>query len=680
MAESSNDKAAGDRNTGNGSSSVRECAGLRSSSSEHSPPGESDSTITDGNPDLRILLVENCSLYLNYKEVYKTFVAFGSIERIQTKTFKNSNSFYIKFSRARDAKLAMEKLNNMKIAGKYITTKLFNHKNIVDKDEDYIPKVDFSNTNTERKDHDSLTPIYNLITVEEGHNQLKVFNHLNTLISKPKITPETFKKFGRNTYLVKVQPRQGYMLKGAFQDYEDSGIISINPYDEYNGSKGKIYNSDLAKLSKEEILNMCPPQVIDCFNITKYDEITKSRVNTPTFILKFSNQIPPDYIEIGPLRIRVKSYSATPRICTRCLEFGHSKNRCTAGKNLCVNCGEEHLQIDKERNVCGNPSKCHHCQGDDIIHKTFSNDCPEYQKQKEICNIAYNERTSFFEANKIYHQRNGLSFANAVARPNSQVQRIIYRKSTEQRTSTTVAPSSISTASTQAVSKGSSKTTSSNTVNMVTSNSKISVSSSLSKNPSSNVKLSRFKADLTPQSSTATKSSESKSSLKTPIQKLKKNSAASEDLWTSSMETQSVDLQRKQSSKKKSEKSLKSSNCSSLPDLTELEDLPSFLSSEFTSPRKTVSSKRNKDEKSVATSNRFEQLSMESVVEDSVSSHGGSIEEKVDRKRKSLDTSDDLSQPSVKMKITAAETEKHQKAGKSNKSKCQDPKPPSWKP
>ena len=79
MVESFKDNAAGDRNTGNGSSSVWDCAELRSSSSEQSPLiGESDSIKTVAgdepgktlsltpinlNKDETVLYLENVSQY-----------------------------------------------------------------------------------------------------------------------------------------------------------------------------------------------------------------------------------------------------------------------------------------------------------------------------------------------------------------------------------------------------------------------------------------------------------------------------------------------------------------------------------------------------------------------------------------------------------------------------------------
>ena len=690
MAESFKDKAAGDRNIGNGSSSVWDCAGLRSLSSEHSLTGESASIKTDGNPELRVLYMDKCSLYLNYLEIFDTCSAFGEIERIQIKTFTEFNSFYVKFVRAEDARRAFKTMAKIKVAGEYINTTLFNHKNITDKDDDYVPEVEISEASTERKTCKSPSPVYNIVTAEEGHNPIKVFKHLNKLISKPKITPETFKKFGRNTYLVKVQPRQGFMIQGTLNQYHDSGIISIRPYDDYNGSKGKIFNTHLAKFTKEEMLEMCPPIVVDCFNITKYDSITKSRINTPTMILKFSSQIPPDQIEIGPFRIRVKSYTCSPKTCTSCLKFGHNKNRCTSGRDLCINCGEEHQDLDEDfRRFCEKPTKCHHCQGDDTNHKTFNNACPEYKKQKEICNIAYNQRTSFFEANKIYHQKNGLSFANAVIgkRPNNPA----TTNRNQQGLSTT----------TQSVPKLS--------LPSVTPTSQPELLTPAQPAPSSSMRPAQSPSSslMHPVQSAQSIRSIPTQPTQSSIQPTPSNSKASNLLKSSTATlspkvttSQSVTTTNHQSSKSKQnlEKNKKSSKSktSSLTDLSNLDD--DLFSTEFKPPKNTKAPKPNNDESKISVDNRFEILSLDAEeipssnrserneelpstnispdnIEDAAASNKLSDDSRKDRKRKSSETPEETTQPSCRKKITPPGSGKQPKPDKnSGKQKPPDSK------
>ena len=66
------------------------------------------------------------------------------------------------------------------------------------------------------------------------------------------------------------------------------------------GQRAKFYNSDLAKLDKQELLDHCPPNVTDAFNIIMYNPTVRKRKNSPLIIVKLSDSIPPDTITISP--------------------------------------------------------------------------------------------------------------------------------------------------------------------------------------------------------------------------------------------------------------------------------------------------------------------------------------------------------------------------------------------
>ena len=119
-------------------------------------------------------------------------------------------------------------------------------------------------------------------------------------MENPTLSSKDFIKFSKNSYVIKVSKvDQGYFLQGK-KDFKISGIIKIIHYNDCNGSKGKIYNSDLAKLNKQELLDHCLPNVTDALNIMVYDPTLRKQINSPLIILKFSDSIPPDTITIGP--------------------------------------------------------------------------------------------------------------------------------------------------------------------------------------------------------------------------------------------------------------------------------------------------------------------------------------------------------------------------------------------
>ena len=188
-------------------------------------------------------------------------------------------------------------------------------RNLADEENNYIPECDSKFFLSPDLKHE-FVPIYNLVIVEEGYSPLKIFDHLNKRIGKPTLYSEDFIKLSRNSYLVKVtKVDQGYCLQGK-KDFKNSEIFKIIPY---NGSKGKIYNNDLAKLDKQELLDRCPTNITDAFNIMVCDPTLRKRINSLLFMLNFSDSIPPDTITIGPYIIKVQNYQATPRICFKCL-------------------------------------------------------------------------------------------------------------------------------------------------------------------------------------------------------------------------------------------------------------------------------------------------------------------------------------------------------------------------
>ena len=575
-----------------------------------------------------------------------TLSPFGQILRIKTIYKIDTNNFYITFSDAISAYKAHSKLNNMKLVQCYLHSKVINKNNIRNSDDDYIPEVEILNQeHPKRIQHNKLKPIYNLVTVEDGHNTLKVFDFLNKQIGCPKLTPETFTRFGRNTYLVKVsKPGQGYMLRGHFKDFEDSGIINIKPYNDYNGSRGKIYNNDLAKLTPEELLNRCPENVVDVTNIKTFDRTTKNFVNTNAIILKFSDSILPDKVTIGPFRMKVKEYKAIPRTCKNCLRYGHTKNVCNKEK-LCFKCSSSHPEA--EDNVCPNTTKCFHCSGD---HWTFNKRCPEYNFQEEVCNKAYTAKTSIKNAKILLNRpNNSISYASATKTP-------IQNTESSQPTTNTAVPTSSKTSATNitTTTPASPRPVASTTKSNAPTTTRSSVSySTTARSTTSTVKASTSSAKSTLPTTTTSNTK--------PI-----STAA---ISSSSSKVSTSDI--KKNTKTKS---------SSLLDLTSIEeDGQNILSTKYKIPKLTASSShKSKDDTNLKTSNRFSCFSDESE-EPLFYDTQMEVDEdhKRERKRKPEKTSEDL-QSSLhskrKLHISDSEKQKSFKSSNSNPKSKYDPK------
>ena len=115
-----------------------------------------------------------------------------------------------------------------------------------------------------------------------------------------------------------------------------------------------------------------------------YNPTLRKHINSPLIILKFSDSIPPDTITIGPYRIKVQNYQASPRVCFKCLKYGHTEKVCRSEK-VCRKCTNIHQNME-DVSSCPNIKKCNHCDED---HFTFDKDCVEYKFQKDILTTAY---------------------------------------------------------------------------------------------------------------------------------------------------------------------------------------------------------------------------------------------------------------------------------------------------
>ncbi|GBL84521.1 hypothetical protein AVEN_94869-1 [Araneus ventricosus] len=95
-------------------------------------------------------------------------------------------------------------------------------------------------------------------------------------------------------------------------------------------------------------------------------------------------------IKIGRMIFKVNKFIENPKVCFKCLRFGHTQLRCDKAKR-CSNCGELH------EDNCLNPTKCFRC-GE--AHHALDPKCKFYILEKQIINLVRDEDISFFEARK----------------------------------------------------------------------------------------------------------------------------------------------------------------------------------------------------------------------------------------------------------------------------------------
>ena len=78
--------------------------------------------------------------------------------------------------------------------------------------------------------------------------------------------------------------------------------------------------------------------------------------------------------------------------CFNCNKFGHTSQRCKVAAK-CPDCGK-----DKHEGRCEGPKLCSNCNGP---HASSANDCPVWQKEKEIQRVRVEKRISFPEARQL---------------------------------------------------------------------------------------------------------------------------------------------------------------------------------------------------------------------------------------------------------------------------------------
>ena len=119
-------------------------------------------------------------------------------------------------------------------------------------------------------------------------------------------------------------------------------------------------------------------------------------------VLTFFGSSIMDYVQIGPLRLRVKSFVDRPLQCYGCFDFGHGRKNCTKPPR-CGNCSalDSHSLTDCESNAY-----CFHCRAS---HSLRSRECPRYRLEQDILHLANSSFISLGSARRELAHRQGRS-------------------------------------------------------------------------------------------------------------------------------------------------------------------------------------------------------------------------------------------------------------------------------
>ena len=335
-----------------------------------------------GNENLRVLWCSYMEFWLNYEAVYDAFKIFGIIERIKLKMGKDEKYFeaFITFRDAISAGLAHEKYDGSCSEKSQYKTKLMSSKNLIDEDDDYIPRLYIDAEDKKQIQRQRPIPYWHIASYKEGKENIlqgsKCLKRKFGFIDKGNI-----KRYGKGI-LVKAENKiQAAMLNNFIPSQEDV-ISKVVPHRTFNSLKGVVYSRDLFDFPEQEILQMCPASVY---------EVKKLSGLNGAILLLFNTRFIPDYIDVEGIRIRVRKYKYKPRQCFQCFDFGHVISRCQ-NVSRCSSCSGNHGISEP----CG-PMKCTNCGGN---HPPSSKDCSRFKFEQEILEVAHNEFISIGSAKR----------------------------------------------------------------------------------------------------------------------------------------------------------------------------------------------------------------------------------------------------------------------------------------
>lgn len=340
---------------------------------------------------LNILHLEEVPPQCNYETIDETFKKFGSVKEIRMYMKENRWQVWISFGSHEDAFKASLNISNIQINDTNIKGALCNqaprHLEVY-KPEDWIAKpVDI----TQNLVKDVKPPTWIIVTGKsESYNFYKMSKHIQKKVGTIKSCDIT--RYSKESVLIHAKSEtQAHMLCNMNIDNHDL-IKEINAHFNFSYGRGVIFDRDLYEFSENEILEMCPN------NILKVNKIP----GTNMIIITFNSPDVQDYIYVENTRIRVRVYIPKPMQCYKCFLFGHSTKFCR-NNQICINCSAF------AHGECNRETKCCNCNEN---HKSNNKNCVEYKNEEAALLKANAEHISIGYAKKLLGQK--MNYAKAV--------------------------------------------------------------------------------------------------------------------------------------------------------------------------------------------------------------------------------------------------------------------------
>ena len=359
---------------------------------EVTSPGPSNGSTTTESGGRDVLLLHDVPGHLSYRAIHDLVKPFGNVCRIRLIYDDDlpTNRCYITFATAKEAESALQSVNTFNIP--ISAAELLSSANVEETEDDYVPNIlERTAEETSSTIHSAPTPRWYVAYYRNGRgNFIRASRFLTEEFGS--IPREDVRPYGKGVLIRAKDLTQAKMLLHS-RCNPDCIFDSIRPHRTFNFCRGIVYNYDLYDFSEDEIYDMCPPTV---------QKVWKVKGKGNMIVLTFFGSCLPDYIQVGPLRLRVKPFLDRPLQCFNCYEFGHGRKHCTKSRR----CGRCSALDAHSTDECNSTPYCFHCRAD---HHLRSRDCPQYRFEQDVLQLANANHISLGSARRELSHRLGAS-------------------------------------------------------------------------------------------------------------------------------------------------------------------------------------------------------------------------------------------------------------------------------
>ena len=301
----------------------------------------------------------------------------------------------------------------------------------------YVPKKKKNEeqlqVNNEKRDY------LKYITVHGENNKgicsMTLYETVQKIIKNP-----TIKSEGKQ-YIIEATNQEQTEDLLALKEMKGIPII-VKEEEKRNTSKGVVTKRDVWKDDEgiKDTLNRMNRD-IEVKEVKRFKKKqNEDWINTNSFLITFNSTKRPEKIIWAHEKLTVKPYIRNPLRCRKCQRYGHLQKWCR-GKKICVKCGsEEENHNEKE---CTKQVQCTNCKGN---HQADANECPVYQREKEIQQIIANQNISFYEARKLIPRTQvNKTYASIIQQTTAQPQRTIPQQIETRSVATQTSARSVAT-------------------------------------------------------------------------------------------------------------------------------------------------------------------------------------------------------------------------------------------